>query len=99
MTDKASVEKSRYLKALGADVVITPVSAKPGTPITTYPLLVESPPRLQTRFIQISIRTLLIRKHTIEQLVQRFGDRRTARLLTLSLAWVRAEQFQAPVAF
>ncbi|PYS83919.1 MAG: hypothetical protein DMF70_06045, partial [Acidobacteria bacterium] len=28
MTDKASVEKSRYLKALGADVVITPVSAK-----------------------------------------------------------------------
>jgi len=32
MTDKSSVEKSRYLKALGADVVITPVSAKPGTP-------------------------------------------------------------------
>jgi cystathionine beta-synthase len=32
MTDKASLEKSRYLKALGADVVITPVSAKPGTP-------------------------------------------------------------------
>jgi cystathionine beta-synthase len=32
MTDKASVEKSRYLKALGCDVVITPVSAKPGTP-------------------------------------------------------------------
>jgi len=31
MTDKASVEKSRYLKALGADVVITPVSARPGT--------------------------------------------------------------------
>lgn len=32
MTDKASVEKSRYLKALGADVVITPVSTKHGTP-------------------------------------------------------------------
>jgi cystathionine beta-synthase len=32
MTDKASVEKSRFLKSLGADVVITPVSAKPGTP-------------------------------------------------------------------
>src|SRR3954462_9516213 len=32
MTDKASVEKSRYLKALGADVVVTPSSAKPGTP-------------------------------------------------------------------
>src|SRR2546428_2500639 len=32
MTDKGSVEKSRYLKALGADVVITPVSAKTGTP-------------------------------------------------------------------
>jgi cystathionine beta-synthase len=32
MTDKASAEKSRYLKALGSDVVITPVSAKPGKP-------------------------------------------------------------------
>ena len=32
MTDKASAEKVRYLKALGADVVITPVAAKPGTP-------------------------------------------------------------------
>ncbi|HYE13663.1 MAG TPA: pyridoxal-phosphate dependent enzyme [Pyrinomonadaceae bacterium] len=32
MTDKASVEKVRYLKALGADVVVVPVSAKPGTP-------------------------------------------------------------------
>src|SRR5215510_15871713 len=32
MTEKASVEKSRYLKALGADVVICPVAAKPGSP-------------------------------------------------------------------
>lgn len=32
MTDKASVEKVRYLKAMGADVVVTPASAKPGTP-------------------------------------------------------------------
>jgi cystathionine beta-synthase len=32
MTDKASIEKVRYLKALGADVVVCPVSAKPGTP-------------------------------------------------------------------
>ncbi|HEY1404128.1 MAG TPA: cysteine synthase family protein, partial [Pyrinomonadaceae bacterium] len=32
MTDKASVEKVRYLKALGADVVVVPSSAKPGTP-------------------------------------------------------------------
>lgn len=32
MTEKASVEKARYLKALGADVVIVPVSAKPGSP-------------------------------------------------------------------
>jgi len=32
MTEKSSVEKSRYLKALGADVVICPVAAKPGTP-------------------------------------------------------------------
>jgi cystathionine beta-synthase len=32
MTDKASVEKVRYLKALGADVVVTPAAAKPGAP-------------------------------------------------------------------
>lgn len=32
MTDKASTEKVRYLKALGADVVVTPSAAKPGTP-------------------------------------------------------------------
>ena len=32
MTDKASVEKVRYLKARGADVVVVPASAKPGTP-------------------------------------------------------------------
>lgn len=32
MTDKSAVEKVRYLKALGADVVVTPASAKPGTP-------------------------------------------------------------------
>src|ERR687883_752524 len=32
MTDKASTEKVRYLKALGADVVVVPASAKPGTP-------------------------------------------------------------------
>ena len=32
LTEKASVEKSRYLKAIGADVVICPAAAKPGTP-------------------------------------------------------------------
>jgi cystathionine beta-synthase len=32
MTEKASVEKVRYLKALGADVVVVPASAKPRTP-------------------------------------------------------------------
>src|SRR3954470_7096200 len=32
MTDKASTEKVRYLKALGADVVVTPATAKPGSP-------------------------------------------------------------------
>jgi cystathionine beta-synthase len=32
MTDKASQEKARYLKALGADVVIVPVAAKPDSP-------------------------------------------------------------------
>ncbi len=32
MTDKCSVEKVRYLKSLGADVVVVPVSAKPDSP-------------------------------------------------------------------
>jgi len=32
MTDKASQEKVRYLKALGAEVVIVPVTAKPDSP-------------------------------------------------------------------
>jgi cystathionine beta-synthase len=32
MTDKCAVEKVRYLKALGADVVVVPVSAKPDSP-------------------------------------------------------------------
>jgi len=32
MTEKASVEKVRYLKALGADVVVVPASARPGSP-------------------------------------------------------------------
>src|ERR1700737_1671908 len=47
MTDKASVEKARYLKALGADVIITPVSAKPGTPdhyVSTARRIAAEPP-------------------------------------------------------
>jgi cystathionine beta-synthase len=32
MTDKCAVEKVRYLKALGSDVVVVPVAAKPDSP-------------------------------------------------------------------
>ncbi len=32
LTDKVSIEKNRYLKALGADVVVCPSAAKHGTP-------------------------------------------------------------------
>ncbi len=32
LTDKVSVEKVRYLKSMGADVVVVPAAAKPGTP-------------------------------------------------------------------
>jgi len=32
LTEKASTEKVRYLKALGADIVVCPAAAKPGTP-------------------------------------------------------------------
>ncbi|MDQ3180315.1 MAG: pyridoxal-phosphate dependent enzyme [Acidobacteriota bacterium] len=32
LTEKASTEKLRYLKSLGADVVVCPAAAKPGTP-------------------------------------------------------------------
>src|SRR5215471_3705983 len=47
MTDKASVEKGRYLKPLGADIVITPVSAKPGSPdhyVSTAKRIAEETP-------------------------------------------------------
>jgi len=36
MTDKASVERVRYLKALGADVLIVPSAAKPSSPEYYY---------------------------------------------------------------
>lgn len=32
LTDKVSVEKNRYLKAIGADIVVCSAAAKPGTP-------------------------------------------------------------------
>ena len=32
LTDKVSIEKMRYLKSLGADIVVTPAAAKHGTP-------------------------------------------------------------------
>lgn len=32
LTDKVSVEKNRYLKSLGADIIVCPAAAKPGTP-------------------------------------------------------------------
>jgi cystathionine beta-synthase len=32
LTDKVSVEKMRFLKGLGADIVVCPAAAKPGTP-------------------------------------------------------------------
>ena len=32
LTEKASTEKVRYLKALGADIIVCPAAAKPGTP-------------------------------------------------------------------
>ena len=32
LTEKASTEKVRYLKALGSDIVVCPAAAKPGTP-------------------------------------------------------------------
>ena len=32
LTEKASTEKVRYLKGLGADIVVCPAAAKPGTP-------------------------------------------------------------------
>ncbi len=47
MTDKASTEKVRYLKALGADVVVTPAAAKPGSPdhyITTAQRIAKETP-------------------------------------------------------
>ncbi|MGI9036700.1 MAG: pyridoxal-phosphate dependent enzyme [Pyrinomonadaceae bacterium] len=47
LTEKASVEKSRYLKSLGADVVICPAAAKHGTPdhyVSTAKRIAEQTP-------------------------------------------------------
>lgn len=47
LTDKVSVEKNRYLKALGADIVVCPAAAKPGTPdhyVTTARRIAEETP-------------------------------------------------------
>ncbi|CAN5613035.1 pyridoxal-phosphate dependent enzyme [soil metagenome] len=47
MTTKASIEKVNYLKALGADVIIKPITAKPDTPdhyVTTAKRLAEEIP-------------------------------------------------------
>lgn len=47
LTDKVSVEKMRYLKALGADIVVCPAAAKPGTPdhyVTTAKRISEETP-------------------------------------------------------
>lgn len=47
LTDKVSVEKNRYLKALGADIVVCPAAAKPGTPdhyVTTAKRIAQETP-------------------------------------------------------
>jgi cystathionine beta-synthase len=47
MTDKVSVEKRRYLKALGAEIVICPAAAKYGTPdhyVSTAKRIAEETP-------------------------------------------------------
>ena len=47
MTDKCSVEKVRYLKALGSDVVVVPVAAKPDSPdhyVTTARRIAQETP-------------------------------------------------------
>ena len=99
MTDKASVEKSRYLKALGADVVITPVSAKPGTPnhyvSTAKRIAAETP----NSFIPTSIHTRQIPRRTTAPPARRFGGKPKARSRTLSPASEQAARFRAPGAF
>ena len=81
MTDKSSVEKSRYLKALGADVVITPVSAKPGTP-DHYVSTAKNRFRNTKLFIPINIHILQIPKRITAPPVLRFGNRPKERLRT-----------------
>jgi cystathionine beta-synthase len=99
MTDKASVEKSRYLKALGADVVITPVSAKPGTPDHYVSTARRIAAETRIRFIPISIRIRQIRKRTIAPPGRSFGNKPGVRSLTLFPASERAVQSRAPDAF
>jgi cystathionine beta-synthase len=47
LTEKASTEKVRYLKGLGADIVVCPAAAKPGTPdhyVSTAKRIAEETP-------------------------------------------------------
>ena len=97
MTDKASVEKSRYLKALGADVVITPVSAKPGTPdhyVSTARRIASETPN---SFYPDQYSNPQIRRRIIEQLVLKSGDRLKVRSHTLLPDLGLAVRSRAPV--
>jgi cysteine synthase len=82
MTDKASVEKSRYLKALGADVVITPVSAKPGTPDHYFRRRVASPPKPPTPYPDQYSNPANPEALTV-RLARKYGNKLTERLRTL----------------
>jgi cystathionine beta-synthase len=99
MTDKASAEKSRYLKALGADVVITPVSAKPGTPDHYVSTARRIAGKLRIRFIRTSTLIRRIPKRIIARRGRNFGNRRKARSLISFQALVPAEQFPARADF
>jgi cystathionine beta-synthase len=73
LTDKVSVEKMRYLKSLGADIVVCPAAAKHGTPTITSRPRNESRTKRRARSIPINIIIRQTRRHITRRPARRSG--------------------------
>ena len=90
LTDKVSVEKMRYLKAMGADVVVVPAAAKPGTPDHYHETARRMHEQTPNSFYPDQYSTRQIRRRITARPAPRSGTTRTARSRTLSPASARA---------
>jgi cystathionine beta-synthase len=84
LTDKVSVEKVRYLKGLGADVVVVPAAAKPGTPEHYHETAARIARETPIRFTRTSTSIRPIRPRITRRPGPRSGVTPRARSRTLS---------------